>query len=101
MPTQQETYDEGDMARLWGEFRDADQNPQDPAVVNVTIREPGGKLKTYTYGTHPQVVKDSAGNYYIDYSVLRGWTFYRFHATGTGQAAGEQKLYGRPAKAIL
>lgn len=100
MPTQQGTYNVGDLARLWGEFRDDDDDPQDPTTVNLSIREPGGRIRKYTYGTHAALIKDSVGNYYLDYSVPAGWTFFRWHSEGTGQAAVEEAIYGRPARAM-
>ena len=91
--------DQGDLVRLWGEYRDGDEVAHDPTVVKLSIRHPGGKVVTYTYGDG-LLLKDSTGNYYFDFSADNpGTVYYRFFSTGTGKAAAEEKLTVRKAKA--
>ena len=84
------TYDLGDLIRCSGPFTNAAGAPIDPTGVNVSIREPGGTVTIYVYGTDSEVVKDSAGNYHIDVNAnAPGRWYYRWWSTGTGQAADE------------
>jgi hypothetical protein len=102
MPDNIGICDQGDLVRLWGEFRDGDQDPIDPTTVRLSIRYPGGRLVTYTYGTDAALIKDSTGNFYLDFDAsTHGTVYYRFFSTGTGQGADEQSLKVRKARAAL
>jgi hypothetical protein len=102
MPDNIGICDQGDLVRLWGEFRDGDQDPIDPTTVKLSIRYPGGKVVTYTYGVDAALIKDSTGNFYLDFDAsTHGTVYYRFFSTGAGQGADEQSLTVRKARAAL
>ena len=83
-------YDKGDLIRCSAAFTDSDGAAADPDVVVFSFTEPDGSLTTYTYGTDVELVKDSTGNYHVDVDGnAAGTWFYRFHSTGSGQAADE------------
>lgn len=84
------SYDLGDLVRVSGAFTTAAGVAQDPSVVKCSVRSPAGVVTTYTYGTDPELMKDSTGNYHIDVSAATiGTYYYRWFSTGTGQAADE------------
>ena len=88
-------YDIGDLVTLTGTFTDAPTNGtvHDPTTVSVTIREPDGTATTYVYGTDAEVTKASTGVYNCDWSIDQsGQHFYRWFATGTGQASEESSF---------
>jgi len=86
-------YQVGDLVRCTGTFTDADGNAQDPDAVLCQVLDPSKTLAEYEYGTDPELVKDSTGVYHVDVDVdAAGWWKYRFYATGTGQAADEERF---------
>jgi hypothetical protein len=91
-------YDKGDLVRCTGTFTDAIDNNAavDPTVVNVSVRDPSGNVTTYVYNTDDEVNKSGTGIYYIDVNLDEaGRWYYRWHSTGTGQAAGENTMVAR------
>jgi hypothetical protein len=87
------TYDKGDLIRLTGVFQDSAGADQDPDVVVCKVKTPTGTVTTYTYGTDAELIKESTGNYYLDFNAdVSGTYFYRFHSTGNGKAAGENSF---------
>lgn len=86
-------YDHGDLVRIEGVFTTAAGVALDPTAVICEVIAPGGTKTTYTYGTDLALVKDSTGNYHLDISVAVPGTYkYRWHSTGTGQAAEWQRF---------
>lgn len=84
------TYDKGDLVRVTGVFYDINDALIDPTVVRFKFSVPGAAATTYVYGTDTQLVRASAGRYYVDLSVtVVGIWRFRWESTGTGQAAEE------------
>jgi hypothetical protein len=77
-------YQIGQLVRLAAAFTDEDDVAVDPTTVTVTITNPSGTDTAYVYGTDAEVVKDSIGNYHVDYEVDENglWT-HRWVSTGT------------------
>jgi len=87
-------YDVGDLVRVQGAFTNAADVAVDPTAVTAKIKTPAGVVTTYTYGVDAQLVRSTAGTYYVDVSATAaGDWYYRFASTGDGQAAGENKFY--------
>jgi hypothetical protein len=92
----------GDLVRVVGVFRATSTGAvQDPTVVKVSVRRPGGKVETWTYGDADALVaKDSTGTYHLDISAnVPGRYYYRWWSTGTGQAGIEKFVDVLDAKA--
>lgn len=83
----------GQLVRAYAYFRNRARVLTDPTAVVAKYEDPSGNETTKTYGTDPEVVKESAGVYYIDISVDEAGTWYcRFNGTGTLQTATEQSF---------
>ena len=96
-----ELYDLGDLVRCSAAFTNSAGTALDPTAVIVKVKAPDGTVTTYTYGTDPEVVRDSAGNYHIDVDAdASGTWYYRFHATGTGQSADEAAFFIQPSSVV-
>lgn len=84
------TFDVGDLVKLTAAFTNSAGAPSDPAGLSFKVKDPNGNVTTYVYGIDSQVVRASAGNYYVEVSAtLAGTWYYRFAGTGNGQAADE------------
>lgn len=91
-------YQVGDKIRLSSAFTDIDGAAQDPGGVVFTLRAPDGTVTTYTYGTDAALVKDSTGNYHVDWLIeSAGRHRYRFAGVTTGQAAAENVFRAEPS----
>lgn len=87
------SYHVGDKVRCTGTFETAAGTDTDPSAVCFAVKTPSGTETTYTYGTDAALVKSAVGIYYVDVSITEAGTWhYRFYATGTGQAAGEESF---------
>lgn len=90
-------YDQGDLVRLTAAFTGSNGSAVDPGGLTFYIVGPN-TTATYIYGTDAELVKDSTGNYHVDFSVpttgstAAGVYTYRFEATGDNQAATEEKF---------
>lgn len=83
-------YHVGTKVRLSAAFTDIDDAAQDPGGVQFKIREPDGTVTTYVYGTDAEVVRDSLGNFHVDWLIASaGRHRYRFAGVTSGQAASE------------
>ena len=84
-------YDLGDMVRCSAAFT---QNSAavDPTTVTFQIRRlPANPITTYTYGVDPELIKDSVGNYHVDYQPdAAGDWCYRYAGTTTYVCAAEK-----------
>jgi hypothetical protein len=84
------SYAVGNLVRVRVAFADSQDAAVDPDVVKVQVRTPAGTISTQTYGTDSEVVRASAGSYYMDVDAESpGEWLYRWYSTGTGQAAAE------------
>jgi hypothetical protein len=89
-------YDKGDRPKLVGQFTDVNGTPTDPAQVFFTVRDPNGNETNYQYSVNAELVRESAGVYYVlvDCNVVGDWD-YRFYSSGAGQTAGEERFHVR------
>jgi hypothetical protein len=86
----------GNRRRLECTFTDMRKVPTDPAVVVCQYQDPSGLEVTRTYGTDPEVIKESTGVYYLDLDIdTAGTWYYRFKGTGPVKAADERTIIAR------
>lgn len=85
-------YDLGDQIRLRGTFSDDDDVATDPTAVFVAVDSPSTST-LYQYGVDDELIKAETGIYYVDINLDEAgeWS-YRFYSTGTGKAAGKERL---------
>lgn len=85
------SYIKGNLVRVAGTFTGENGAVLDPTTVRVGVLAPGAVLPVMrTYGTDPEVVKDSTGRYHLDIDAdTTGVWRYRWQSTGNGQAANE------------
>ena len=58
----------------------------DPTTLTFKMREPDGTVTTYVSGTDAELVKDSTGNFHVNWPIAKvGKYYYRW--IGTGAAA--------------
>lgn len=89
-------FDIGDELRVSVRFYDSDDVDRDPTVVTFKLKNPSEELTTYVYGTDPEVVKDSVGNYHFDLIVEdSGRYHYRWEGTGALISAEESIIHVR------
>lgn len=83
------SYDVGDLVRISAVFKNVNLSLVDPSSVVVLINQPNGTTYSKQYGTDADVVKDSTGNYYIDYYIQQAGLYsYKFSGTGAVTASG-------------
>jgi hypothetical protein len=83
-------YTTGTMVRLNGSFRTIYGVLDDPATVTFEMQVPDGTITTYTYGVDNELIRESEGNYYVDWTTSDVGTYtYRFASVGTVTAANE------------
>ena len=88
-------FQQGQLVRLSVAFTVA-STATDPTAVTLKIRTPSNSTVTYTYGTDGALVKDSTGNYHLDYTVAaKGLHIYRWAGTGAVVAAEEGSFTGK------
>ena len=81
-------YDLGDTRRLSAIFKVLGNSPQetDPTTLKFFMREPDGTVTTYVEGTDAELVKNSTGNFHVDWLTAKVGKHY-FRWVGTGAAA--------------
>jgi hypothetical protein len=81
-------YEQGQVVRATGTFKDAAGNLVDPSVVKFRVRTPAAVVTEYIYGVAGDLVKDSTGVYHFDVVLSApGLWKYRWVSTGIGAAA--------------
>lgn len=94
-------FDIGDAVRCSAEFRNLAGALTDPTTVSVSVKTPAGVITTKVYGTDAEVIRESAGKFYIDVdATAAGVWFYRFFSTGTGKAAAERQFNVKKSKFV-
>lgn len=92
-------FQDGDKVRLSAAFTDIDEAASDPGGVLCKVREPDGTVTTYTYGTDAALIKDSTGNYHLDFLTSSpGRHRYGFYGITSGQAVAEGEFRVQPSK---
>lgn len=83
------SYDLGDTRRLSAAFTISGNSPAatDPTTLTFKMREPDGTVTSSVFGDSPAiVVKDSTGNFHVDWLIAKVGKHY-FRWIGTGAAA--------------
>lgn len=86
------TYDIGDMVRMTFKFSTAAGVPIDPSTMTVRLRVNAAAAVIYTYSVDVAVVKDSVGEYHLDYITLASGS-HRYEGNGTGAATASEPGY--------
>lgn len=86
-----DSFDIGDNKRFSITFTDIVGAAADPTAITAVITEPDGVVTTYVYGTDAELVKDSVGVYYVD------WTFakkgrHKIKISGTGAVVSAEQV---------
>lgn len=84
------TYDLGVVVRLSAAFTNLAGAPVDPGGVTFKIKSPLGVITTYVYLVDGQLLKDSTGNYHVDFEPdKQGKWAVRWIGTSTNKGAEE------------
>lgn len=86
------TYQVGDVPRVYARFQDEALADQDPTNVFCSIEQPDGTLDTYQYTVDDEVERTAAGRYKLELTAIdaesqAGTWHYRWFSTGTGKAS--------------
>ena len=85
-------YSLGSVIKLTANFKNASVNV-DPAAVILRIKNPLGVQVSYTYGVDLELVKESVGNYSLNFiPTQEGRHVFQFSSTGTYASAAESSL---------
>lgn len=88
--------------RLAAQFRDTQDEPQDPPVAKLIIRRPAGTLEERVFGEDPEMLRDDPGLYHV-FVLLDEPGAWWFQWRGEGSAgpvvAGEGTV--RVLKAVI
>ena len=88
-----DVFNLGQKVRISAVFTGEDGEAADPSAVYAVVKEPGEAAATYTYGTDPEVVKDSVGNYHVDQALeTAGIWAVRWYSMGNVQAGSADTL---------
>ena len=91
------TYDKGDLVRVFGTFASTAGAALDPTSVKFRYQPPGSTTVTLVYNTSTRVVKSAVGSYYVDVQAdTRGVWRYRWQSSGAGRAAHESQFTVKP-----
>lgn len=91
-------YTKGRLVRFSAVFRNAAGTAADPTGVTFKVRNPAGTLTTYVYGTDAELVRDSTGNYHVDYTVNASGEWHsRWEGSGAVVTAEESQLLVAPS----
>ena len=80
-------YDKGDMVKFTASWT-LDGAASDPTTVRFKIKKSSGAITTYVNGQNTELVKDSVGNYHVDFVLdeVGQWS-YRWEGEGGAHAA--------------
>lgn len=84
MPDEFSLYDAGDSVRFTKNFKDVSNADADPTTVIFRVKHPDKTVETWTFPTDSEIVKDSVGNYHIDYVIPDKSGEYAYEWEGTG-----------------
>ena len=84
----------GNLVKIHATFKDESGDVQDPATVQVAVKQPDTTITVYVYGVNPEVVRESQGVYYIliDTTNKTGTWQFIWNSSGTLQAAGQTEF---------
>ena len=90
-------YDIGDVTRLSVSFTDLSNVTVDPSSVMLKIREPNAVILQQSYPTNDTIIKDSVGNYHMDYLISKdGLHNYKWVGSGTVNASEKDSFFVKP-----
>ena len=91
-------YKKGRLVRFSAAFTNAAGTATDPTAVTFKIRSPAGTTTTYVYGTDAELVRDSAGNFHVDFAMTAAgdWA-HRWEGTGAVVTAEESQVVVEPS----
>lgn len=84
----------GNKIRITGTITDLEGTAVDPTTLEIEVRDPAGKVTTYTYGEDEEVVRDSTGVYYLDLlpNLPGPWRYY-WLGEGENQVASNGSFF--------
>lgn len=86
-------YEVGDRVRVTNVFTDDAGTAADPTTVIFEYKKPGSASAALTYGTDPEVVKESTGVYHCDLDLdIDGMWYVYFTGTGAIVAAAQDNF---------
>ena len=89
-------YDLGDTRRLSAAFT-VSSAATDPTTLTFKMREPDGTVTTYVWETDAELVKDSTGNFHVDWLLAKvGKHYYRWIGTGAAAEADTGEFEALP-----
>jgi len=83
-------HDVNDTRKLQATFKDVNGVAQDPTTVTFNMVEPDGAATPYVYGTDAELVRESAGVYYVNWSITQPGR-HTWSMKGTGLVAQEEE----------
>lgn len=90
-------YDIGDVTRLSVSFNDLSNVFVDPSSVMIKVRDPDAVIIQLSYPTNDAIIKDSVGNYHMDYLISKdGLHNYKWVGSGTVYASEKASFFVRP-----
>lgn len=73
----------GDVIRLAVNYSAFDVDV-DPATVSLSVMDPCGTVRTFVYGTDPEITYADTGDFYSDYVIPEKSGRYRYRWVSTG-----------------
>jgi hypothetical protein len=94
-------YDIGDLRRIPVAFTDIAGAPADPTSVTFKITEPDGTTTSYLYLTDAELVRDSLGNFHVDWPFVKpGRHAVEWAGSGLVQAVGITEIWARRRQVV-
>lgn len=88
------SYHIGDLRTLSVAFTDSNGAAFDPDTVTFKMTEPDGTTTSYVEGVDGEAVKDSVGNYHVDWTLAQaGRHHIRWEGTGALATAEPDEIY--------
>ncbi len=89
-------YDLGDTRRLSAAFT-VSAAATDPTTLTFKMREPDGVVTTRVWETDNELVRDSLGNFHVDWLIAKvGKHYYRWIGTGAAAEADTGEFEALP-----
>jgi hypothetical protein len=87
-------YDIGDVGRCSVAFRDIAGASVDPDQVILQIKRPDESIVQFRYNQDAALIRDSVGEYHLDYLITQDGThYYKWSGTGNVYAAEESQFF--------
>lgn len=90
------SYVVGQVTILEASFVDDNGDPINPSTVKVWVKDPSDVETAYVYGVDAAVIRDSTGEYHMDYELIsHGKYWWRWEADGNVDGADEDPIFVR------